>query len=251
MSQALPISGQASWEEIYAIPIVDNGETLVPLSLAPEQILVRSAYFEAGVAGALPECYARETVLDRLLVAASLLPRHLRLVVLDGWRSIQVQMLLFEHCRTALALAYPDADEVRLTRLTEQYVAPPSQGPSTSSPHATGGALDVTLASRDGQYLFFGAPFDYPGEISFTRYFEEHLALNVNLSDREQHALENRRLLYSVMIAAGFVNYSCEWWHYEYGTQRWAHDEKRNTAIYGPKQLLLTPFSSLGKGDNP
>ena len=250
-SQTIPISGQASWQEIYAVPIADNGEALVPLSLTPEQLLVRSAYFEAGLTGALPECYAREAVLDRLLVAASLLPRHLRLVVLDGWRSKQVQMLLFEHCRDALAQAYPNADEARLTRMAEQYVAPQPKGAIASSPHATGGALDVTLASRDGKCLFFGAPFDFPGEISFTRYFEERLALNISLSDEEQCALENRRLLYRVMIAAGFVNYSSEWWHYEYGTQRWAHDGQHKTAIYGPKQLSLAPFSNLGQGDNP
>lgn len=73
-SQTIPISGQASWQEIYAVPIADNGEALVPLSLTPEQLLVRSAYFEAGLTGALPECYAREAVLDRLLVAPHFCP---------------------------------------------------------------------------------------------------------------------------------------------------------------------------------
>ncbi|MBQ4051251.1 MAG: hypothetical protein IJD13_06430, partial [Oscillospiraceae bacterium] len=45
-------------------------------------------------------------------------------------------------------------------------------------------------------------------------YFEEH--------DEDPEARDNRRLLYHVMIRAGFTNYDGEWWHFDYGNPLWA-----------------------------
>lgn len=47
----------------------------------------------------------------------------------------------------------------------------------------------------------------------------------------------NRRLLYTVMVEAGFTNYPLEWWHYDYGDQFWGHLSKRD-AIYGLAEKL-------------
>ena len=41
-----------------------------------------------------------------------------------------------------------------------------------------------------------------------------------------------RRMLYWVMRDAGFVVYEGEWWHFEYGTRRWAAIVNRSP-IYG------------------
>ena len=40
--------------------------------------------------------------------------------------------------------------------------------------------------------------------------------------ERDEEVRKNRRLLYHVMSAAGFVNYDGEWWHYSYGDRQWA-----------------------------
>ncbi len=45
------------------------------------------------------------------------------------------------------------------------------------------------------------------------------------------------------MTEAGFVNYDQEWWHFEYGSQRWAFVKKKESAIYGPATLELRSFS--------
>jgi D-alanyl-D-alanine dipeptidase len=42
-----------------------------------------------------------------------------------------------------------------------------------------------------------------------------------------------RRMLYNRMRAAGFVVIACEWWHFEYGTRRWAALCGREP-LYGP-----------------
>lgn len=37
---------------------------------------------------------------------------------------------------------------------------------------------------------------------------------------------KNRRILYNVMIMAGFTNLPSEWWHYDYGDKFWAYFNK-------------------------
>ncbi|SHO53556.1 M15 family metallopeptidase [Desulfopila aestuarii] len=244
-SKPIPSKREATWERVHSIPIIDCGEIITPLSLVPEHILVRSYYFELGIVGSLPECHARKSVLDKLLQASLLLPNHLRFVVLDAWRSQQLQKVLFKQCKSALANIYSDASEEEILAKTQQYVAIPSQDALAPSPHSTGGAIDLTIATRDGVPLFFGSPFDDPSEISNTNYFEDKLEKGELLSEREEIALKNRRILYNTMKQLGFVNYSCEWWHFEYGTQRWAIETGKEFAIYGPTAVSLNPFHDI------
>ncbi len=249
INKPIPNEEEISWDMVYSMPLIDCEEELVPLSLAPERMLVRSAYFEAGLAGALPECYARIGMRECLIKAASLLPKHLRFVVLDAWRNQQVQKTLFQQCKTALATVNPDVDEEKLHIMTQQYVALPSLDTSAPSPHSTGGAVDLMIATLDGVPLFFGSPFDYPSEISYTRYFEKKFDNEEILSKREEDAMQNRRLLYNIMKTAGFVNFPCEWWHYEYGTQRWANEKNKEHAIYGSTSVCLNSFEALRKSE--
>ena len=241
----IPESVTPSWETVFTVAIRENGQSLVPLSLAQNQILVRPAYFSAGFTAALPECYARDDVRKKLLQANALLPKGMRLVILDTWRSKETQTALFEQCAAALAKAHPDKDEQTINEMTSEFVARPSLDSTRPSPHVTGGAVDLTIATTDGVPLFFGAPFDYPGPVSNTRYFEERLEQGETLTGSEQEALENRRLLYDVMIRAGFVNYHGEWWHFEYGTQRWAYVKKEPYAFFGPKIITLNSFAAF------
>ena len=244
-----PIHGlsEPSWESVYAVPSVESHEEVVSLALAPEHMLSRSVYFERQIVGALPECYAREGVLARLQHASSLLPSHLRLIILDGWRSTDVQSFLFAECKNALATMYPDKPADEIFTMAQQYVAKPMKDVSTPAPHSTGGSVDVVIADRAGKTLFFGAPFDFPGDISNTQYFENKLEQGDKLTKREEEALYNRRLLYFVMTQAGFVNFHCEWWHFEYGTQRWALATHADNAIYAPTQFSLNPYANLTK----
>ncbi len=246
----IPQNTRDSRDKIYSIDIAESREPLIPLSLAPERFLARSNYFELGMPGTTAECYARMTIRELLLKAATLLPQHLRLVVLDAWRSKELQQYLYQQCQNALERIYPDLNKEEITAITQQYVAPPQTKPEAPPPHFTGGAVDLLIATKDGMPLFFGSPFDDPNEISATRYFEEKLETGDTLSAPETTALRNRRLLYHVMTKAGFVNLVSEWWHFEYGTQRWAYQKEKDSAIYGGIEKEQHPFQRLERTKN-
>ena len=89
--------------------------------------------------------------------------------------------------------------------------------------HTTGGAIDVTLVDANGHALDMGCEFDAFNEKTKTDYFED-TEENVKIRD-------NRRLLYSCMISAGFTNLPSEWWHYDFGNKIWAY-YKNEPAIY-------------------
>ncbi len=78
--------------------------------------------------------------------------------------------------------------------------------PDCNSPHVSGGAVDVLLL-KDNSALDFGSKppssMDNP----------------------------NRKLLENIMISAGFVRYANEYWHYEYGTERWARAKSQNKEV--------------------
>ena len=84
----------------------------------------------------------------------------------------------------------------------------------------------MTLIDQDNNDLNMGTVFDDFRPIAQTRYFE---TVDDGFS---QTVLENRRLLYHMMVRAGFTNYSSEWWHFDYGNQFWA-TYSNTVAIYG------------------
>ncbi|MCS3917463.1 D-alanyl-D-alanine dipeptidase [Caldanaerobacter subterraneus subsp. tengcongensis MB4] len=222
-----------NWEEVRKIPIRENNEKLVPLSLYPERIIVRSEYFLQGIKGALPECYVRESVYEKLLEAADLLPPGYKFVIFDTWRPIQVQQSLFDTLKEQFRKQYPSESEEEITKRTLTFVALPSTDPTRPSPHNTGGAVDLTIADDKGRLLNMGTEYDDPTEKARTTYFEELLKEGKELSKEEREALENRRLLFNIMTSVGFTNYLDEWWHYDYGNQNWAWVSKKEYALYG------------------
>lgn len=104
-----------------------------------------------------------------------------RLVVLDAYRPLSVQALMWD--------ILPDPD----------FVAPASRG----SIHNRGAAVDVTLAWPDGSELPMPSGFDEFSERASHLY-----------SGGDSAALANRGVLRSCMEQAGFKAYDAEWWHY-------------------------------------
>lgn len=218
--------------------IADNGEELVPVSLCPELILSRPQYFIQGLPGSMAECFLREQVYDRLLLAARALPRGYRFIVLDGWRSITLQRALFDAYLEELRRDSFDVTEEELRVMASQFVALPSQSSDRPSPHLTGGAVDLSVVDSRGRMLFMGSTFDETTDMSRTRYFEDRIEMGESFLPHEMEALRNRRILYSVMIEAGFSNYREEWWHFDYGNTNWAM-LKGVSAIYGKTEPEL------------
>ncbi len=202
--------------------LVENHEPLVQVSLYPERILARSWYYGERLPGSYPEIWLRAGVYERLTAAAEALPKDLRLVVWDGWRSYELQSELFGILLARLMARGFSEGEAR--ERAKEFVAVPSREPESVSGHLTGGAVDLTIADVRGHYLDMGGGFDETEEHSHTDYYE----------GRENIiARDNRRLLVSVMEGAGFKNYASEWWHYDYGNRQWAEKAGGVCACYG------------------
>lgn len=230
MSVYAPIPPQPTpdWRAIRTLPIRDNEEPLVPASLAPERVLVRPRYFVEGLPGALPECFVREGLWERLLQAADALPHGYRLVLFDAWRPERLQRWLFERC--AAEFRGGDADADAAAARAEAFVARPMRARTNPPFHLTGGAVDLSVADECGRLLDMGTTFDATVPASRTRHFEAAGDAHI------ERVRRNRRLLYHVMIDAGFANLATEWWHFDYGDQLWAWSLGAAHALYGAAQ---------------
>lgn len=199
-------------------------EELIPASPCPHWI-VWPAYYHQRMSGALPDVWIRRAVYDRLLGAAQKLAPDYRLVLLDGWRSEQVQNDLFYKMRKILSKHYPGLPSHQLEDLTITFANRASADAIQPSPHLTGGAVDVTLADSSGRFLDMGSHFDEPHERSRTDY------------PLDGPPSERRKRLLVAMTEAGFTNLPSEWWHFDFGNWIWAWYRNEQSAIYGPASL--------------
>ncbi len=172
------------------------------------KIDVVSHYALGGWTNATGECWLRAGIAIRLRAVADALAAPFGLVVYDGWRPRVLQ------------------EELYLTALADPTIPPglfaePSRDDERPAPHESGGAVDLTL-TVNGVAVAPGTDFDDTTPQAFAAALEDTPG-----PDRDA-----RRLLYWVMRNAGFVVYEGEWWHFEYGTRRWAAIVNRYP-IYG------------------
>jgi D-alanyl-D-alanine dipeptidase len=216
-----PVAEEPNWGRL---PIEECNEPLVTLATIPGRLYLRPLYYDQKIPGSVAAISARQGIARRLQSAAEMLPPGIALVAFDVYRPLAVQQFLYDSYRESLRLQYPDYDDEKLIATLHQYVASPNADPACPPPHRTGGATDVYLISADGESLPMGTAPDEATPASATRWFEERHTTPFT---------ENRRLLYRVMTAAGFANYPGEWWHYDFGNQRWANITGAPHAIYG------------------
>jgi len=96
--------------------------------------------------------FLRKSVIDKLSRAQKRLPEGIKFKILEGYRSIAVQKMLFEERKERLAKKHPDWNEKRLNQETALFIAPWNNTP----PHSTGGAFDLTLETDRGEELDMG-----------------------------------------------------------------------------------------------
>ena len=90
---------------------------------------------------------------------------------------------------------YPDLEKQEL--FIKGYIA-------SQSSHSRGSTVDLTLFDmKTGREVDMGSPFDMFSEVSHPDY-----------SGITEEQFENRILLSSLMMKAGFVPIDCEWWHF-------------------------------------
>lgn len=167
------------------------------VEVAHQRIIALEAYRVRGFKSAVVGTCLREGAAARLCSAAEALPEGFGLAVLDAWRPLALQRELFDAAYSAC--------------LPPGFVAEPSEDPALPPAHLTGGAVDVTLTWR-GVALALGTQFDEFSPTASPTWFER----------QPGRVRELRRLLIAVMANAGFVVDAQEWWHFEYGTLRWA-----------------------------
>lgn len=153
--------------------------------------------------GDLNKAYLRPEIADMVVQAQHLIksinPGY-SLVIYDAARPLSVQKMMYE--------------TVQGTEFS-QYVADPYNGGGF---HNFGCAVDVTIL-LNGEPLDMGTPFDSFSPISHIDNENENLA-NDSLSIE---AYNNRQILRMVMTRVGFHPEPCEWWHFDFYTKDYAH----------------------------
>jgi len=204
-------------ERVAAVPVLDCGEILRDLRDIPA-LRVGQRLVNADVADA----HVRTGVADRLVAAQTLLPRGLRLLVVEGYRPLALQQRLFAEYSAQLATDHPEWTMGQVRMAASQHVAPPEL-----APHVAGAAVTLTLCTDDGAELPMGTSVD----AGLAKNARALVTASTIISPEER---ANRSVLSGAMAAVELVNYPTLWWHWSYGDRYWAHVTGRPSARYGP-----------------
>lgn len=183
------------------------------------RVLVEPVYFNRGIPGSINDCLIREQVAHKLKNVLQILPMWLTLKIYDGYRTVTTQRELYNEYYNDIKKRYPEWSEKQLEDEVKKFVSIPSTDETNPSVHNTGGSIDITLYNIENRHeVNMGTEFDDFSEKANTNYFEN--------GDTTKEVIEirnNRRLLYWVMLQAGFTNLPTEWWHYDYGDRFWSY----------------------------
>lgn len=194
--------------------------------------------------GSTPALFVREGVLNRLLRVNELLsPFGYELFLFDAYRPVEVQNYFHDTwVPNYLREKFPDWSPERVSEEVGKYWAKGAANseeidPLSPPPHATGGVVDLSLRDKQsGEHLFMGSAFDEVSSISYVDYFEEEGAQR-ELTESEQIARANRRILYSAMTEMGFTVNPNEWWHFGFGDQLSAAISGAPHAVYSVMKI--------------
>jgi zinc D-Ala-D-Ala dipeptidase len=141
------------------------------------------------------------------------------LLLWDAYRTRATQQAIFDRHLDELRIDRPDLGDVELRALARRFVS----DPTSVFPHGTGGAVDVTIL-HDGRPVPMGTGFDEFSERAARNHFRAHPPE----APADRVARDWRELLRAIMEHADFVGLENEWWHYEYGTERWGAEQRRD-----------------------
>jgi zinc D-Ala-D-Ala dipeptidase len=185
------------------------------------------------IEGSTPKLLLRRSVAEKLArVNARLLPLGLALHLFDAWRPRGVQAYFHDvWMPKELRRRGSKLDGAALAAEVERYWAAPSENENLPAPHATGGAVDLTLYWKGAEALWMGSLFDDVTALAHRDRFE---TLDEEFSFSNEEARANRRLLHWLMLEEGFAGHPDEWWHFSWGDQLWAALTGAPAAHYGP-----------------
>jgi D-alanyl-D-alanine dipeptidase len=175
-------------------------------------------YAHQALPGADRVCRVAEPVLEQLLQAqqhlraASTSARRFDLLIWDAYRAHDTQRWLFDDYTDRL-MREEGLEHQAAAEAATRYVS----HPASVYPHGTGGAVDLTLLVDDEEAVM-GTSFDAFEENAAADWYDRHPPR----TPMDRHASANRERLCDAMRSGGFVPHPDEWWHYEWGTMRWA-----------------------------
>jgi D-alanyl-D-alanine dipeptidase len=158
------------------------------------------------------------------------------LYVEDALRPVSLQLHLHDEViPKLLRKQYPKATDNELSERLQDIIAMPSTDPGKPSPHATGGAFDITLRYKQTTPLFVAdsaIPLGHKdGEMS-ERINPDYFEYTEVKTEDDKLARRNRRAYYAILTGAafgmstGFMNNPTEWWH-------WGRGDQLSTRIQG------------------
>lgn len=205
---------------LRAVPIEDNGEPLVDPRSLSQRIRFSEKHPKFLELNNKRTPRVRRRVAEMLAQAAESLPKGIDIEIIEGFRPLAQQRLMYHHLREEFRAKHPEWNAATLNRVTNTMSAPP--GDKSPPPHTTGAAVDLFLVdAKTGEPLDMTSPFD----------MDEKSAPTIT-NGLSTLARKNRKLLVETLEAAGLTNYAGEWWHWSYGDQGWALRTSALKAIY-------------------
>lgn len=207
----------------------------------------KNELFEDGLPGVPKEVSLRKSLMEKLVSANHLLKHpyftqffggEVELFLHEGLRSYETQRRLHEEAFPEhIAQHNPDWTLEQVLARRDDVIAKPSK----TSPHASGGAIDLEIRFVDPNPDFdLNLMVDFAhedGDLSETitpDYFENL----PDLTDKQLLARNNRRALYNLLTGVLEGNDTNlrpnphEYWHYDLGNQLWSLGTGK-TAFYG------------------
>lgn len=191
----------------YRNPISDLEKTMINMGLVDIEKLdstfvvnivysTPNNFVGVDLYGGFSKCYLQKDVAEKLILAQKHLKKinpNLSIMIYDGARPRSVQQKMWD------VVQMPIEEKVK-------FLSNPKRG----SIHNYGCAVDVGLATNNGEEVDMGSPFDHMG-IEAHPVAEQKLLAEGVLTDT---IVKNRQLLRNIMHKAGFYNIQTEWWHF-------------------------------------
>ena len=219
------------------IPIKDNGDKLIAIP-SYFKFLDPHPYYHLGAPykDETSIWKLREEVVNRLVKVNDYLisKNSFHLLIYDSWRPLEVQEFMFKRAfileckKSDIDASYRNIKSYpSILKKVEKFWAYPSYDSRCPPPHSTGGALDVCLLHKDGNFVEMGSKVDQMDVTSNPDFY-------ANIKNEEAIIWNSRRiLLREIMTKFGFAQHPNEWWHFSYGDQLWAWKNNKTNAIYG------------------
>ncbi len=211
----------ANYSDLKIVLTVESNEEMVNISeLLKNCVCVYLPQSQDMIRYVGNDLWVRKSVAEKLSrisnTLQSILPDH-KLKIVYGYRHLEIQKDRFLKRKEDLRKIHLMMDEEDLNELANTQTANPE-----TAGHPTGGAVDITITTPDGD-LDMGTEY---ADFSKT---EEIKTFCPYLTETQKH---NRELLHDLMVAEEFAPFYGEWWHFSYGDKEWAWFYDKPHAIY-------------------